>query len=158
MVLVTLKGTNSKELLRDALTDIQVIIKRLEARYGQLQEGTKSLSIQAERLSKEIEEAEEKTKTEKGIRPLAFRSTIASDRHSLDKAIEKREDLSSKLELLQNSKFAIVLTPEVNELRTKAIEQYNAMDKKILLLPLYVGDTSGIQIADLDIPFRYPTL
>lgn len=149
---------NNREFLRACLTDTQVITKRLESRYDELEAEIKSLSTEIEQLNKELEEPEKEEKVGKELIPLSLRPRIRGSKYSLDRAIEERDGKSSKLELIQNSKFAIVLTPEVIELHTKVIEQYDAMDKKILFLPLYVGDSSGIQIADLDIPFRFPTL
>lgn len=149
---------NNREFLRACLTDTQVITKRLESRYDELEAEIKSLSTEIEQLNKELEEPEKEEKVGKELITLSLRPRIRGSKYSLDKAIEERDGKSSKLELIQNSKFAIVLTPEVIELHTKVIEQYDAMDKKILFLPLYVGDSSGIQIADLDIPFRFPTL
>ncbi len=150
---------SDRELLRSALTDAQVIIKRLEVRYDDMTAKIKDLSSEAEKLSKEIEEAEEMTKTGKGIsRPLTLRSSIASDRRSLDKTIEERDDLSSKLELMQNSKFGIVLIPEIIELKSKVIDEYNNMDRQKLSLPLYIGDITGIQIANINIVFKHPNL
>jgi hypothetical protein len=148
---------NDKEFLRACLTDTQVITKRLESKYHDFVEQIESLSTEIEQLEKDLK-SEEEAEAERRISRIALRARRESSRYSLDKAIEKRDDLSSKLELIQNSKFAIVFTPEVTELQTKVIKQYSDMDKGTLSLPLYVGDMSSIQIGDLNIPFKAPTL
>ena len=48
--------------------------------------------------------------------------------------------------------------PEVKDLQSGLLEEYNGMDNQILKLPLYIGETSGINIGDFPIPFRTPTL
>ena len=148
---------NNKDLLRSCLTDMQVIIKRLEASYDERLKEISSLSTEIENFNKEIKSDEQKEQTEKSSILLGRRSNISRIRYSLDEAIGKRDDRASKIELIQNSKFAIVLTPEVIELQPKVLEQYEKMHKR-LALPLFIGDISGINIGDLSISFDLPSI
>jgi Skp family chaperone for outer membrane proteins len=149
---------NDKELLRAFLTDAQVIIKRLESKYKELSGKIDSYSTEIEKLTKELQELEGAPKAKAGIEAMRARSQLDRAKSSLEETIEKREDLSSKAELIRNSKFAIVLTPELIELKTKVLEQYSNMHKDVLPLQLYVGDISSIQIGDVNISFESPTL
>jgi len=150
---------NDRDLLRACLTDMQVITKRLESKYNGSVEEIKSLSIYIDQLNNEIEEAEKgESAGRKTVGTLTFGSRIRGSKQTLESSIEKRDGISSKLELIQNSKFAVILTPEVVELKEKVIEQYNNMDKEILSFPLYIGNISGIQIADVNIVFKTPDL
>lgn len=130
-----------KESIVNTLTDIQVIVKRLEASYT-------NLTTQLESVNTSIEDRETQPKESH----LKLRST------SIAMLAEQREDLSDKLELIKNSKFAIVLMPEVKDLKSRVSEHHDGIDNQILKLPLYIGDTSGIQIGDFSIPFITPTL
>ncbi|MBE9512514.1 MAG: TMF family protein [Chloroflexi bacterium] len=149
---------DTRELLRSCLTDMQVIIKRLESKYNELLEEIDSYSIEIEKLSKELQELEEIPKAKAKIEDMRVRSQFYHAKSSLEDTTKKREDRSSKAELIRNSKFAITFTPELMELKVKVLEQYDNMHKDVLPLPLYIGDTSGIQIGDLNISFESPTL
>jgi len=144
----------------DTLTDIQVVIKRLEAKCNDLIGQLESANTNIEGLEREMKVVEEEKREipRKKVEEPRARSRELRIRSFIDDHIEKRDDLKSKLELIQNSKFAIVLMPEVKDLQSRITEEYDGMDMQILKLPLYIGDTSGIQLGDLDIPFRAPTL
>lgn len=149
---------NDKELLRDSLTDMQVIIKRLESRYKELTEEIDSYYIKIDDLNKKIPELEQELINKKGAGTLALQSQFNRAKSLLEETMEKRDSQSFKAESIQNGKFAVILTPELIELKTKVSEQYDNMHKDILTLPLYIGDTSGIQIGDLSISFEAPIL
>ncbi len=143
---------NNRELLRSCLTDMQVIIKRLESDHDEFSKQVDSLDKEIKAQKKE-EEQRKQLLTEEKTR---MRPYLAYER-SIDTKIEKRADRTSKLELIQNGKFAIVLTPEVIELRPKVLEEYEKMNNR-LTLPLYIGDISGINIGDLSISFDLPNI
>jgi hypothetical protein len=147
--------TNTKESLQNALTDAQVIIKRLETRCEEMTKEIGTLSAKMDKLTKDLEKAGQPVQLEKGIRVISSQSPIL--KRSLDDTTSERDSLSSKLELIQNSKFIILITPEVIELKEKAIKQYKNIEQR-LSLPLYIGDISGVQIGDKFIAFMPPTL
>lgn len=149
---------NDKELLRASLTDIQVIIRRLESRYKELSEEIDSYAVKIDDLNKKLPELERELTSKKGVGTLSLQSQFSRTKSSLEDTIEKRESQSSKVESIQNGKFAIILTPELVELKAKVLEQHDNMHKDILSLPLYIGDTSSIQIGDLSISFESPAL
>lgn len=146
---------NDKDLLRSCLTDMQVIIKRLESDHDELIKQVNSLDkeIKALELEKEKKEQQERSTTERET----YIPRFVDYEHSIGTKIEKRDDKTYKLESIQNSKFSIVLIPELIELRPKVLEEYEKMNNR-LALPLYIGDISSIQIGDLNIPFKAPTL
>lgn len=149
---------NDKEILRAILTDAQVTIKRLESKYKEILGEIDSCPAQIEQLSKELKELEKIPTAKTGIEAMRARSQLDHAKSSLEEAIQRRDSLSSKAELIRNSKFAIVLAPEITELKAKALEQYDNMHKDVLPLPLYVGDISGIKVGEANISFESPTL
>lgn len=149
---------NDRELLRASLTDVQVIIRRLESRYKELTEEIDSYAIKIDELNKKLPQLERELTAKRGVATFSLQSQFNRAKSSLEDTIEKRETQSSKVEAIQNGKFAIILTPELIELKAKVLEQYANMHKDILSPPLHIGDTSSIQIGDLSIPFEFPTL
>jgi hypothetical protein len=143
-----------REEMADCLTDIQVIIKRLESRCSELANQDKELSDKIEKLKAIPEEEQPQYETVvAGSRVMRRRMPM----RLADLEIE-RQKLPPKLESIQNSKFAIILSPNLAGLKTKIVEQYNNMQKDFLNLPLYVGDPSGIRIGERSIVFTYPSL
>lgn len=149
---------NEREPLRASLTDMQVIIRRLESRYKELTEEIDSYDTKIDELNKRLPELERELTTKRGVGSLSLQSQLNRAKSSLDDTIEKREAQSSKIEAIQNGKFGIILMPEIIELRSKVLEQYANMHKDILSPTLYIGDASSIQIEDLIIPFESPIL
>ncbi len=152
-------GTD-KESVVSTLTDMQVLLKRLETSYSDLTTKLEGVDSSVEELEEQIKLMEaqpELTTIRIGESTHGFTNrSIMRDR--LVKQIQSRDDLSGKLELIKNSKFAIVLMAEVKDLQSKVLEQWDAIDNQILKLPLYVGETSGIRIGDFSVQFRTPTL
>lgn len=143
-----------RDSLVDVLTDMQVITKRLETRVSTLEIEAESLSSEIEQLKKEVSQLGEELRTAKGLRDYPLRTA----KRSLESTSEKKEKIVSRIDLIQSSKFAVILTPEVVELKAKVIDQHKNMDNKVLSLPLCVGDITGIQIDDLSIEFKRPVL
>jgi hypothetical protein len=139
---------DDKELLRSTLTDMQVIIKRLESSHKQLSEKRDTLSNRIDKLNREVQ----------GAIDIAVFGSPPRRSYELEKETEEREETSSRIQLIENGKFAIVLGPQVTGLKEKAISEHKAMDNRVLSIPLYIGDTTGIRIGDLDIAFKAPTL
>ncbi|MBM3156982.1 MAG: hypothetical protein FJ004_06820 [Chloroflexi bacterium] len=147
---------NSSDQLSDCLTDIQVIIKRLETRHNSLAYQITSLEADIEKREKELLENEGDTEGKtRRVDNILIKNRL---NESVVRAKEKRNEALGKYEPLHNSKFGIVLLPQVTGFKAKVMEKYNSMDRIVLNLPLYVGDTSGIQIDDLSIPFERPKL
>ena len=131
-----------REVLRDLLTDMQVIIKRMESRCNDLDRTIEALTQTIEAVKEESGEGR--------LRPL--------QRSRLNSEISKRADSISKLELIQNARFAVVLAPDLTELKAKILEQYECMHDDILHLPVFVGDLSRLDLDELSISFEYPTI
>jgi len=160
---------NDKESLQNALTDMPVIIRRLESRHKELSEKIDALSAEIAQLNQESEGLQEQIEAKAEVavavvslsdieRPAPLKYQLSRISRAISGLIKERDETSSKLELIQNSKFAIILSTEVIKLKEKAIAQYDAIDKKVLSLPLYIGDITGVQIGDLNIPFKAPSL
>ena len=141
-------GTD-KESIVNTLTDMQVILKRLETSCHDLTTELEGVNHGIEDLEDQLSQREDDRETGPMINRV---------RDNLERQMQRREDLSDKLELIRNSKFAIVLMPEVKDLQSGLLEQYGGIENQILKLPLYIGEPSGINIGDFSIPFRTPTL
>ena len=79
-------------------------------------------------------------------------------RSELRDLLKKREEESNKLDSIKNSKFGVVLNPDVVNLKEKCIAEIDSMDVSPLKWPVYFGDTSGIRIGELEIKFKGPEL
>jgi len=141
------------ESLTDALTDMQVISKRLESQIKQLSDEIIIQSEEKERLDREIEDIDSNEKVNVVIRSRIFRT-----KERINILLRNREDNNSKIELINTSKFALILSPEVIELKEKVINQYDTVEKKILSLPLYIGDSNSIKFDGVEIIFKVPKL
>lgn len=153
-ILLTIAST--REELLDALTDMRVLAKRFESRRNDLLEGITAATAQLQKL--QGQEASMKTRgPESGRDPSSY---LLRDRLpvEIEKAKGDIRDKTEKSKLIENSKFGIILCEDAVQLKPKLLEEYSKMDKGTLSLPLYVGDTTSIQIDDLAIPFTVPTL
>jgi len=149
---------NDKELLRSALTDMQVIVKRLESRHKELTEKMVALSKDIDKGNREVQEFEGKPPVKSGVGRLISASELPRLKYELEKKRKDAEDCSSRTKLIERSEFAIVLGPQLMELKERVIAEHGAMDNKALSIPLYIGNKEGIKIGDLDIIFKAPIL
>ncbi len=145
---------DDKEMLKTCIIDIQVITKRLEGRLESLLNEIESTDEGIEKLKKDIE-AEEKGGEMLSRRvPPGYRF----GNREMSSLMEKREDASDKVELIKNSKFAVILAPDLLELKDKCTAELNGITYDTVKIPTYFGDTSGINIEDVEIEFKAPTL
>lgn len=150
--LLFLSTANSKTELENCLTDIQVLIKRLESNITKLQDSKDNFQQLSEEFTKKIEEAtprDQNVATRSRLRQL----TDQNNRNNL-----KLENATEKIESIQTSKFALILLPQVIDLKENVVRQYESIDKTILFPPLYVGDSTGIQIEETNITFTTPEI
>jgi len=154
---------NDKDALRNAITDMQVIVKRFEAKHKELSENINISSQQADKISQDVEEMEkEPTATtiviasEMGT--MSPRSHIALMHRELERVEKDRNENISKLRLMENSKFVIVFDTKLSQLKEKVMVEHTALDNKALNIPLYMGDTNSITIGDIEIAFKGPLL
>jgi len=150
---------DNKDMLKSCIIDIQVITKRMEGRLENLIKQIESNNIEIKKYQKEPEakeeaqvELEKKTKVIRNVRDSYYLE------RRLSELLKDNEDASDKAELIQNSKFAVILTPELTELREKCINELGNISYGALKLPAYFGDISGIKIADVEIQFKAPEL
>ncbi len=149
-----------RESLSVCLMEIQAIIKRLETRFNNLVEtvNNKSDDIQEQdKILKEYEQKGKKEEKEDRLRSF-YGSPEGIINRKIQELIKERNDANRKVELIQNSKFAVILMPEVIALKEKCIQELDSISKEILRLPVFYGDENGINISDLSISFRTPNL
>lgn len=152
---------NDKNTLRIALSDMQVIIKRVESKHKELSE---KIATDTERINKINEEIEKIKRnpteaiTDNDIKTESITRFSSSMRYELMRTTQERDENLSKLRLLENSKFALILNTEISELKEKVSEEYRTMDNKIIKIPLYLGDINRLEIAGLEIVFKIPPL
>lgn len=143
---------DSKEMLKTCLMDIQIIQRRLNTDCTTLEKRINSLGEKAEEYEKSMA-AEETDKDKRGvlIRPGYRRS-------ELNDLLTKKKEESNKLESIKNSKFGVILSPDLVSLREKCIPELDGIDAGSLKWPVYFGDVSGIKIGELEVKFKGPEL
>lgn len=148
-----------KESIVSTLTDIQVIVKRLEAKYSDFTTDRESRITRIQTSQQEAEREEEQPVPNiLDMEPTFFTSQAGILEESIVRLTREAEELSDRLALMRNIKFAVVLMPGVEYLQEKILKQYDGIDNHILKIPLYVGDSSGIHIGDVSISFITPVL
>ena len=148
---------NNRDSLTNTLTDMQVVIKRLETKHDEFLKDRNFKIEKMKQLKKELNEGDNEQSTRKAG-PYSIVSRTNRLQSMIDEQNREIEDISSKLHLIENSKFAIVLLPEVAELKDKLLAQYNSLDKGKINFPLYVGNVSEIRIKDMVVLFKPVTL
>jgi len=133
-----------KNVLDTAIIDIPVLLKRLESKQAEL------IQLSAN-LTKEIDSDTLAMQNVDRITSPFISSNIASEK-------EKLTDSNAKLTRIANSKFGLVLVPELVPLIPKIQHEYEEIPKNILSPPLDIGDLSGIKIGDIEISFERHTL
>jgi hypothetical protein len=143
---------DSKEMLKTCLMDIQIIQRRLNTDCTTVEKRINSLSEKAEECEK-LMAAEETDKDKRGVlvRPGYRRS-------ELNDLLTKKKEESNKLESIKNSKFGVILSPDLVSLREKCIPELDSMDVGSLKWPVYFGDVSGIKIGELEVKFKGPEI
>jgi chaperonin cofactor prefoldin len=154
---VFLAVEDDRDSLANTLTDMQVIIKRLETKHDELQKQKDSLDKKLQSAVKTLEELE-KEQTDKKVGIYNIGSRISRVQGTKESDTEKRNDISSRIELIENSKFAIVLLSNVIEFKDRVFTQYENLEKGTLNLPLFIGDISGIQVDNINVSFKPVTL
>ncbi len=54
--------------------------------------------------------------------------------------------------------FGVILNPDLVELKDKCLTELDNMDVGHIKFPVYFGDISGINIADIEVTFKGPEL
>jgi len=144
---------DSKELLKTCVIDIQVIQRRLNTDCAILEKQILSWDEKIQEYQVQINEDVQVGTP--GVRPVLRRFEPRSE---LRNALSKKEEDSRKLESIKNSKFGVVLNPDLVELKDKCITELDNMDVGPLKFPVYFGDTSGIDIAEVEVTFKGPEL
>jgi hypothetical protein len=146
---------DDKDMLKTAVMDIQVIKRRLNDRFenlvGQIESFSQAINKQEEEIRKEKSEesAEKKTRI----------SVLYFDRQrELNNLLEKKQEASDWVELIKNSKFGVILNPDLVEFKEKCVIELSSLEADALRLPVYFGDISGIQVGDVEIKFKAPEL
>lgn len=146
---------DSKDMLKTCLMDIQVIQRRLNTDYITFSNRVQSFNEKIAAYEKTL--VEEKTTKEPKSEIELFRRRFdpSSELNDLRK---KQKEESNKLDSIKNSKFGVVLNPDVVNLRGKCIAELDSMDVGQQKWPVYFGDVSGIRIGELEIIFKGPEL
>jgi len=146
---------DNKEMLKTCLMDIQIIQRRLNTDCTKLEKRILSLNEKAEEYEKAAAEEEADKDKKGGIGHLYRRFDARSE---LSDLLTKKKEESSKLESIKNSKFGVVLNPDLVNLREKCLAELDSMDVSPLKWPVYFGDVSGIRIGELEVKFKGPEL
>lgn len=146
---------DDKEELKTVLMDIKVVKRRLNTRFDNLVNKIETLNKRIEKEEEEIERQKAEAKKEKDIR---FRIYYDNAERKLNELLEEKKEASERVELIKNSKFGVILTPDLVELREKCVSELSDLGGDELGLPVYFGDTSGIKIGDVEIEFKPPEL
>jgi hypothetical protein len=121
--------------------DCASLQNRIQARSEQIQENQKKLY-----------EAPKSEYGWIGIGPLL------DTQNELQNATDKNEEDSKKLDFIKNTKFGVVLSPDLIVLKEQCLSEITGLDVGPLQFPVYFGDASGIKIADTVIKFKRPDL
>jgi len=143
---------DSKELLKTCLIDIQVIERRLNTDCSVLQKQILSWDEKIQEYQVQIENL--KADSTGGVRILGR----FEPRSELRNALSKKEEDSKKLDSIKNSKFGVILNPDLVDLKDKCLVELDKIDVGPIKFPVYFGDTSGINIADIEVKFKAPEL
>ena len=146
---------DSKEMLQTCLMDIQVIQRRLNSDCNVFEERIRSLSEKADEYEKAAAEEETDKDKKSGVGRLYTRRSL---RIEVNELVAKRREESNKLDSVKNSKFGVILSPDVVSLKEKCKAELASMDVEPLRWPVFFGDLTGIKIGDLDIRFKGPEL
>jgi hypothetical protein len=146
---------DDKDMLKTCLMDIRVIKRRLNDRFenlvGQIESFNQAISKQEEEIRKE--KSEETTEKRSRVPVLYF-----DRQRELNDSLEKKQEASDRVALIKNSKFGIILNPDLVEFKEKCVIELRSIEADVLRLPVYFGDISGIQIGDVEIKFKAPEL
>ncbi len=142
-------------MLRSCLLDIQVIQRRLNNDCAALEARINSWDEKIGEYEKQIAQEEKVKNTETGLGRLYRRFEPQSE---LRNATSKKAEDSAKLQSIINSKFGVILNPELAELKDKCLSELANVDVGPKKLPVYFGDTSGINIGDIEVKFKRPEL
>ncbi len=148
---------DSKEMLKTCLMDIQVIQRRLNTDCETISNRIQSLNEKIVKYEKAAAEEEAaKDKKEGGLeRLLHMRIDVRGDINDL---MAKKKEESNKLDSVKNSKFGVVMSPDLVSLKEKCTAELENMDVGPFKWPVYFGDITGIKIGDLDVKFKGPEL
>jgi len=147
-------AVDDKDMLKTCIIDIQVIQRRLNNDCAKL----------AERISsadKKIPELQEKVGSNPPVEESSYVMMLDpsyNTRNALNNAIAKKTEDLTKLQSIKNSKFGVVLNPDLVELKEKCLDQLVSADIGPIKFPVYLGDTSGINIGDIEVKFKSPEL
>ena len=147
---------DNKDMLKTCIIDIQVIQRRLNNDCSKLAERISSLDKKIGEYEKQAEE--EKTYTGHDTDRVTYISTRFNSQNELTSAIAKKTEELAKLQSIKNSKFGVILNPELMELKEKCLSQLANTDVGPIKFPVYFGDTSGINIGDIEVKFKAPEL
>ena len=143
---------DSKELLKTCLIDIKVIQRRLNRDCETL--ATKILA-----LDQQVNEYQSQLGAEKKVKTLQDVMRIPFDPiHEIETANAKKREESNRLESIKNSKFGVILSPDLHQFKDKCMTELSTMDVGPIKFPVYFGDASGIKIGDIDVNFQGPEL
>ena len=153
---------DSKDLLKTCLIDIQVIQRRLNSDCETLSDKILALDQKIEECQSRIAQAAketEKKQTSDTIEEMTRRILGRFDPvQEMETAKTKKREESDKLESIKSSKFGVVLSPDLDQLKDKCVSELDSIDAGPTKFPVYFGDTSGIKIADIQINFTGPEL
>jgi hypothetical protein len=145
---------DDREMLKTALMDIQVIKRRFNDKY-------ESLNSQLKPIEQSIIKEEEELKKEKSKEGIEKQSLIMMhyDRQrNLRTLEEKKLEAQEKIELLKNTNFGVILTPDVMELKEKCMSELSSSKEGSLILNVCFGDSTGLKIDKLEVKFKPPEI
>jgi hypothetical protein len=146
---------DSKDLLKTCLMDIQVIQRRINTNCENFSNNIMAMDTRIAGFQKLIEEEKEKKEaTLVDVRRISRYEVTGL----LSDTIKKQKEEKSKLESIKNSKFGVILNPDLAHLKDKCVTELSTMDVGQIKLPVYFGDLLGIKLGDIDIKFKGPDL
>ena len=150
--------SNNKDNLENAISDLPVIIKRLDTKYNTMLVRTDTLSTRLEALNTEKEQAEKsEAKKATPIRRLSpFNLSRLNER--IAKTSDDINEASRDLERIRNTSFAFVLFQDAIQYKEALLKRHASFEILTLEFPLYIGDSNGIQIGDKSISFQHTEL
>jgi len=146
---------DNKEMLKTCLIDIQVIQRRLNSDCSTLENRIKSFNQNIERYQQELSTKQPSKEDSDGLQRLLRRFDPESEIRSLKSKIQEE---SIKLESITNSKFGVILNPDLIGLKEKCLSELQAVEIGPRKWPVYFGDMSGINIGGIEVTFKGPEL
>ena len=147
-----------KETLENALSDAQVIIKRMHSRHGSIESRMESLTQRMNELSEQKEKIESGGQSRSSGAPYSSALRLQRANEAIEKTASEIEAVNVQLQTISHTRFALILGPQVSNFKDAVTKKYASFDKHQLDLRLCVGDSVGLSIGEKEIGFSSPLL